>query len=460
MIRLGDVSPRRRLWPSLASRITNGLALAALYALALSVDLSTAGFNLAVFILLLASIPRLPSIWEDVKGLPAFWLVVALTAYVVIQSLLLASSHAIMHESSNPHWSHVARVAGLPSLVIGWWLLQYRRHVPWLIVLVVVSLLVNRLLAIDYPAVVETPFASRSVWGDAAVRVGFASATGAVICLAALLYLTIDAGYLRSWLGRGAIAAAGVGFVGFLIALYGSQTRGAWLGALVAFGFLAITAAFRALRASRGWSAVIVVTLVLVAVLGLTVGLDQGEVLERRVTGESAAVEAIANLDREALYAANRSMGLRVNMWTEAMTALKDRPWFGYGVGTKPLLEQRSDLDIGGTTGHLHNVYVELGYGLGILGLVGFLAVYSVLFRGFVRACRSGLVPKGITMVVGSFWVMTPVTLLTDVRIGHANSRAVLIFMLALVCWGVLMHHIRTRTQRPAEDGEPCASQP
>ncbi|MDZ7809181.1 MAG: hypothetical protein U5L11_02370 [Arhodomonas sp.] len=148
----------------------------ALYVMALSVDLSTSGFNLAMGLLCIASIPLAGGIWRDLRDLPAFWLVSALTAYVVIQSLVIAAYHPVIGESSNPHWSHVARVAGLVSLIIGWWLFEYRQHLPRLLLLVVVGLAVNRLLSIDYAALTHGLFVQRTLWGDAPVRVGFASA--------------------------------------------------------------------------------------------------------------------------------------------------------------------------------------------------------------------------------------------------------------------------------------------
>lgn len=432
----GSTALHSRLSPSW---MAHRASLAGLYVLVLSVDLATAGFNLALAIIVLATLPMLPVIWRDLKEVPAFWLAAGLTVYVVVQSLVLTSLHPVMGESSNPHWTHVARVTGLVSFVIGWWLVQHRRHVPVLLGLAVFSLLANQLAAIDYGALLEDPFAARRTWGEAPVRVGFASAAGLVMSCAALLCLAFRAsGPRRPSLRWLAIFGSGVIVAIFALMLYGSQTRGAWLGASVAILFLVGLTTFHAFRYGRALH-VLAALLTLAAVVGsVIVATDHGNVVERRVTGEAAAFEAVVALDREALYEANRSMGRRVNMWTEALLALRDSPWFGHGVGTKEVLKQRSELDIGGT-GHLHSIYVELAYSLGMVGAVGFVLVYGLLFRRFVRAWRGGVVHDGLALIVIAFWVMTLVALLTDVRIGHANSRALLMFMLAMVCFAVLM---------------------
>ncbi len=413
----------------------------ALFAMALSVDLSTSGFNLAALALLLASIPVAGAIWRDVRRLPVFWLATALTVYVVVQSLVLAFVHPVMHESSNPHWSHVARVSGLFSLLVGWWMLQYRRHLPWLLLLVVLSLFVNRLLSIDYPVLFEGPFASRDLWGRVASRTGFASAAGVVISFAVLAFWVIgQRAEPQAWRPPTAhVVVTMLGLSGFLVALYGSQTRGAWLGALVACSLVLVMRLGRAhgcfLRAVAGGGAFLVIALVFM------LSLDPGNVLEKRIAGAGEAWNAILALDREALEGADPALGERVNMWVEGVAAVGERPWFGWGSGSKPVLAERSMLDFRSSTGHLHNIYLELAYGLGLVGLLGFVLVYGTLFRDFARAWRQRRVATGVALATAGFWLMTLVALLTDVGIGHSSTRALLIFMLAVVACGALVLH-------------------
>lgn len=429
-----------------------------LFVMALSVDLSTAGFNVTVVVLCVASIPLAGAIWRDLRGLPAFWLVAALTVYVVVQSLVLASYHPVMHESSNPHWSHVARVSGLFSLLIGWWMLQYRSHIPWLLLLVVVSLFVNRLLSIDYPLLLEDPFAQRDLWGRVPNRVGFASAAGVVMCFATLSYWVIgQRAESHPWRPpRAAMAVVVLGFVGFLVALYGSQSRGAWAGALVAGAVVFALRLVPAVRSRRRiWPAMGGAALLAIG-FAFVLSLDPGNVLEKRIGGANEVFDAFLALDRQALEDADPALGWRVNMWIEGLVALRERPWFGWGSGSKPMLAERSDLYFGSSTGHLHNIYVEIAYSLGLVGILGFVLAYGALFRGFSRAWRLEQVPPGVALVTMGFWVMVLVTLLTDVGIGQPSSRALLIFMLAVTAYGTLALHQAGRIAgQEGRTGEP-----
>ena len=425
--------------PSRIETVARRTGLLGLYVMALSVDLSTAGFNVAAIVVGVVSIPLAGSLWRDLRHLPALWLVIALTAYVVVQSLVFASSQPVMHESSNPHWSHMARVSGLASLLIGWWMFQNREHIPRLLLLVALSLFASRLLTIDYPLLLEDPFGQRDLWGHAAVRVGFVSAAGLVLCFATLTQWATGRGEgPRPAYHRLALAAVVLGFLGFLMVLYGSQTRGAWFGALVACLFLVIVMLVRVVRSRRTRMPGAAGIMLLAVGFAVIVALDPGNVLEERVASTDGSLEAILALDREALVAADRSLGLRINMWVEALAALQERPWFGYGSGSKPVLAAQAELDFGSSTGHLHNIYVEIAYSLGMVGLVGFVFAYGTLFGGFIRAWRANCVPAGIALLTAGFWVMALVTLLTDVGIGHSSSRALLIFMLAVAAYGAL----------------------
>ncbi len=441
-----------RAAPSRTETFARWAGWLALYIMALSVDLSTTGFSAAAILVVIASIPLAGTIWRDLRGLPAFWLVTALTVYVVVQSQVLASYHPVMHESSNPHWSHVLRVSGLFSLLVGWWLFQYRRDIPWLLVFVALGLFANRLLSIDYPMLLEEPFARRELWGRVPTRVGFASAAGLVICFATLLtQRTLKQGSgLDVWFHRAAISAVVLGFLGFLVVLYGTQSRGAWFGALVACAFLLTVVLARGARTRRSVFPAAAGGTLLALGFAVIVSLGAGEVMEERFGKTSEVFDAIMALDEEALLEADRALGLRVNMWIAALEAMRDRPWFGYGSGSKPVLAQRSDLEFGSSTGHLHNIYVDIAYSLGMVGLLGFVLAYGVLFRGFLRAWRLKYVPDGVALVTAGFWVMALFTLLTDVLIGHASSRALLTFMLAVTCYGVLAMH---RSQPHCEPG-------
>jgi O-antigen ligase len=75
------------------------------------------------------------------------------------------------------------------------------------------------------------------------------------------------------------------------------------------------------------------------------------------------------------------SFAWRLTLWSDSIPLIMDRPLFGYGL---TMFKQSSPLfskwaQIGGSGAH--NVYIELLFETGIIGLVAYLAIYFILIK-------------------------------------------------------------------------------
>lgn len=106
---------------------------------------------------------------------------------------------------------------------------------------------------------------------------------------------------------------------------------------------------------------------------------------------------------KNATTASERSAGLM-----SAITVALRRPLFGHGLGTS--LEANANFGAEGQPAH--NLYVETGQELGLLGLpllLGFMVALAREIRSTARRCRetgqSGLVPAGTHALLIFFWM-------------------------------------------------------
>lgn len=142
-----------------------------------------------------------------------------------------------------------------------------------------------------------------------------------------------------------------------------TQSRGALIGLVVAFGILSVWRVPRLM-----WLAPLVV---LVLVAGLV------------YLGPERVSEIILVSD------SNGSAGGRVELWDRALRMFQDFPFTGIGLGTFestvftlfPLLQNNP----GAPTPHAHNLYLEMGVDFGIGGFVAFLGLVTGAFGAAVQ---------------------------------------------------------------------------
>ena len=170
-----------------------------------------------------------------------------------------------------------------------------------------------------------------------------------------------------------------------LAALLGTRTRAAIVGLLVA-GLIAVLRTawqkFGSRKNQQSRTRVVVVLLLLTGLLAW----PAMKVLQSRLAQESVTLSALlaGNLDEVPFS----SFGIRVHSWAEALKWIADRPVTGWGQKARTDVIQLSQSfpdevkEIG--FGHLHNGYLEILLGFGIVGFV-FVAILWVVLWSRIR---------------------------------------------------------------------------
>jgi putative inorganic carbon (HCO3(-)) transporter len=187
------------------------------------------------------------------------------------------------------------------------------------------------------------------------------------------------------WLGRQLLL---LGFLGFLgVALLLTQSRTALLGAGLAGLVVCLLAGRRGL--------IPLALLALAAVATLDVFGAQGLVDALSIRGDAGSVvtgsEETPGLLGQVL--ADRNMAGRLMIWTRAWHGILDQPLTGVGLAyfqqlalePYPLEGWQPDPDIT----HAHNLLLQTGLDLGILGLLAFLALLGLAVWSVIRLFRA-----------------------------------------------------------------------
>ncbi|GGE14216.1 hypothetical protein GCM10011390_36720 [Aureimonas endophytica] len=186
---------------------------------------------------------------------------------------------------------------------------------------------------------------------------------------------------------RGQALFAACGCLGACLAVLLSGMRGAW-PALPAILLVALFARRRSLaelwRRGSPTLRAAVAGLALVVLVALAVAV--APVVRLRIEAMLSDLSLIgANVDTAT------SLNLRRAMYEAAMEAFRARPWFGYGreahwAAIEPYLD--SDAFAGFSFSHLHNIFLTVGIGAGLVGIAALvLVILAPLWTAF-RARR------------------------------------------------------------------------
>lgn len=400
------------------------VALLGWYLFALFGPFSTAGSNLSIGLILIATAVVFPLFWRDVRRQPVFWLAVALTAYILARSLLALQVYPELDESHNPHWSDLLKVTGLAALPLGWWLYRYPRHVPAILATALAGLLTGAAFAGDWNQILAANFGSRVVWGYSPNYLGTVSGAASLGLLSWLVLGTKPGARRWAWF---------IGLPLLIITaffLYTSQSREAWVA--LPIGLLTLFGAVLKYCHSRRRCSVALASLVgaLAAIALAVFAFDGGVLLLKRMTNEWHTMVAALSGQLDAVVAAGGSTGLRVEMWLAGLEAATVKPLFGWGPGAGMIVLQGEFADM--RFGHFHNLYIELLVSLGVVGL-GLTAITIICFmRAARRASRLGLWPDALSVGVLAVTAFTAVTVLFAIRIGQTEGRASLTLLTAL----------------------------
>lgn len=212
---------------------------------------------------------------------------------------------------------------------------------------------------------------------------------GGVMLMATLFLLALATSRLstrRAGDGRGLRVLWGLGAAFGALGTLLSLARSAWLG--LALGLLVLGL----LRLPRRWGVALAV-LAALAAGGYAALAIQGDWLEQHVLRPDSP----ALLERLVLTSPHYDVD-RVRMWQAGWLGVQDRPWFGAGMGNagtvlepyRDTIERRYGyqymLDAGAG---VHNIYLQVAFDLGAVGLAAYLAVWTAIFVWSARSLRA-----------------------------------------------------------------------
>ncbi len=160
-------------------------------------------------------------------------------------------------------------------------------------------------------------------------------------------------------LPRWILPVLGISFAVTLSVFILTQSRGGWVGGIVALAILGVL-----LHRTIRWA---------VGIGGV------GAVVAASAIGWQKIGDLLVSDATEAVVGNLGSLGFRLEVWRVALWGLRDFPFTGMGMGTfRKVARVLYPLNVSPTydIAHAHNQFLQTGLDLGILGLIAFLAIW------------------------------------------------------------------------------------
>lgn len=249
--------------------------------------------------------------------------------------------------------------------------------------------------------------------------------------LAVALKSDFSSGQRRIWLAGGLLA---------LMAVLASQSRGAygivlwWLAVGLHHAWRHLANKHTLQRATspktRRWAWVAVIF------IGLA-GLTQTPVFERPAQSLQDAVNEVRVSSQSTVQGANSSVGARIYMWQNSLSAIEESPWTGHGRESRiRLLGEWADAaqsDVIRQLGHVHNEYLHQQMDHGIWGLGSqLLCVFGLLWIS-LRLLKNGH-DTGAFALAGVVYVHMTASL-SNVNFAHNYYTAAFSMLVGLSLW-------------------------
>lgn len=220
---------------------------------------------------------------------------------------------------------------------------------------------------------------------------------------------------------------AGLAMLGGIVL---SQSRGAWLGVLVATGVLLLVWS----RATRRLLVPALGAALAATALAIS-GLLPPALLDR--VSQSIAYFGVFDVRTVDLTSENFSVVERMAHWQAGWYMFLDHPWFGVGAGNYaeayPNYYVSTWLD---PLGHAHNYYLNMLAELGVVGGLVLLLVLALVFRQFLGALvrsRPGFWRAVLASVIGGMVVFCVHDLFDDLFVHGVNVQIGVLLALALL---------------------------
>jgi heptosyltransferase-3 len=283
------------------------------------------------------------------------------------QLIAVLINQAVNHDFYSRVFDLPSRLALFPALLWAALLVPYKglRYVRWAFVSGSFFAIIKMGIITDWGAVRDfAEFLSIIAFAEMAMLLGFFS----------LLSLAWAESKSMHWIAGALKLAAGA--AGIYIA-YLSQTRGAWISipGLMLIAIFVLRGSRRSLRHQLTW---FIAATILLGCLFLT----SHTVRDRLLLVKSETADYIAGKSRDT------SVGIRIQLWQGSWHLFTEHPFIGIGVnnfktGMKELARRGVITEEASTFPHSHNELLYNLTTLGLIGLIGILALYVMPLRYF-----------------------------------------------------------------------------
>jgi O-antigen ligase len=405
--------------------IIDWVGTAGLFLFAFSAFLSTTALSIGLALLVGALLLN-RSVWPRLRRDPLSIVCVVSTVYLVVRTLWAVwefPGSAQLQEDQAWDWFRLWLF-----LCVGWWVNGNTKRITWILLLALVGLLSGMVYALfDHWSL---------LWSG--IRTGFHLPIIAFGLYAgtAVLGLLLMAPRIWGKMEKLPFFAIRVGLwlIAFVLLTQGlidTQSRGAWLAAVLVLPPLTILRYWIALKQKRisRQRRISIACLVLV-IFGLLV-LANLPTIQNRMAQERSMFEATWKLDFKDVP--TQGFGVRVQALRYGLRKWLERPMFGWGPGSTEYLISHSGEHIlqhplsgGGYVwlDHLHDTYLEILFRFGLVGALLIATVLGLLLRDLWIAHLEGRLPIDYLLFLTGTFSLMAIWSLSDFRLLHPDWRS------------------------------------
>ncbi|HYW76093.1 MAG TPA: O-antigen ligase family protein [Gammaproteobacteria bacterium] len=361
---------------------SGAVGLLGLFFLSLGLASSLAAQNIGVGLMLLALLWNGRRAWRDLWSDRVFRFILLWLGYVIALAIWAALEAPVPAGAQLEGLRFYGRILYVP--LVGWWIGRDPRSFRSVALLVLVGLLIAVGMHLDW----HRPVASLSLAsGTRSHRSGFGLNPEHMGLIAVSVLFGLVA-FARGWIGslhqpRWLLLLRSLAWLALLAltfqVLIVSGTRADWLAGLLVGLAGAAVYVWRQLRGGgrRRWlSAGLVVAGVLA--VGVGVGANMQGVAAR-MTEDSGTFAKILHGRYGQIHSID--IGSRFYLWRWGIRKWTQRPVFGWGPGSRKPMLVHSDVPkyVTSHLKHLHNTYLELLFGQGVVGFLLFAGLWGLL---------------------------------------------------------------------------------
>ena len=421
-------------------RLIGGFAV---YMFALSAVLSTAGIYIFPGLMVLALLLNPRPFLRFCRDTPLVWVAAGLTTYIAIRTVAATYEYPDNTDQIIKSGKELLMIAGIPAVVLAWFLAQDMRRAYGAVLLYILALVVFFFMEAGWDTL-QTYLAGetqeRLFFGGHSNLIGTFYATGL------LGILTVGFGLLERLRHRFptwalVLAAAVLTAVAtlFLLIVFWNQGRTVWIALAISLVGLVLFVLPRlgTVRSHPGTAGLLSFGLLLVVAGAVYANWSLIEKRTQQLTPE------LQEIIRGEVPRKGFSGSLRSRYWMNVAgaKATEKRPFWGWGPGNYDLVVKYAGPKHLNKWDQIHNLYIQLATGLGIAGLAGF----AFLIAGGLRGLAQGFTKNGIPLPVAAFAgaAMTYFLILSLAQIRHDDppGQAYLVLLLGLLLTGAALRN-------------------